>query len=74
MKAKQVIFKDMNGAPLAGIMLDDSRIICGCCGRVLNINDGEAFLVQELNWIPIAAEIGGDVLFDLRQKSGYSNN
>jgi hypothetical protein len=46
---------------LAGIAYCD-EVICGCCGAVISCEDIE--FIEELKWVEIHREIGGDELLD----------
>lgn len=56
MEVKQVLFRDESGDLFAGILLDDDRIICGCCGGIFE--RGDAAIVKVFNqWADISKEI-----------------
>ena len=46
---------------LAGIAYHD-EVICGCCGAAIFCKDIE--FIEELKWVEIHREIGGDELLD----------
>lgn len=60
---KQVLFFDNdNKAYEGGILLEDGRIICGCCGGIIEADD-ENFKIIKIfdNWVNISEEIYGDL-------------
>lgn len=64
MKVEQISFIDLEGDCniLGGIMIDDTYVICGECGGVFELADGNIKIVNRFpNWISISEEIkGGD--------------
>ena len=58
MEIVQVLFRDEENNLCAGIRLDDGRILCGCCGGILE--PGEFTIVKVFHdWINISNAIAG---------------
>ena len=64
MKTEQIIFIDHeseDACPTGGILIDDTYVICGECGSVLELADGEIEIVKRFPvWISISEEIIGE--------------
>lgn len=43
-----------------GILVDNKYVICGCCGGVFELDDGEVEILEKLRWVPISEEILGE--------------
>lgn len=66
-KAKTVRFLDRENEVMhLGILLEDGRILCGCCGGTIEDDDigtgdnCEHMITEHLPWTPISAFILGD--------------
>ena len=58
MEIVQVLFRDEENNLCAGIRLDDGRILCGCCGGILE--PGEFTIVKIFTgWVNIFNAIAG---------------
>lgn len=58
MEIAQVLFRDEENNLCAGIRLDDGRILCGCCGGILE--PGEFTIVKVFkDWVNISNAIAG---------------
>ena len=66
---KQVLFLDLEGVVHAGLLLDDSYIVCGCCGSLMEPGDYLLLHVYK-EWVDIEEEICGDdlLLKDFQRK------
>ena len=61
MKTEQVVFYHYaDNTEYGGILIDDKYVICGCCGGVFELDDGEIEIVAKLNWVNISEEIKGE--------------
>lgn len=43
-----------------GILVDNKYVICGCCGSVFELEDGEIEISVKLPWVDISGAISGD--------------
>ena len=58
MEIAQVLFRDEENNLCAGIRLDDGRVLCGCCGGILE--PGELSIVKVFkDWENISDAIAG---------------
>ena len=56
---KQVKFREIGeDIEIGGILLDDGKIICGCCGGLFEPEDVEIIREYE-DWIDLSEEIKG---------------
>jgi len=63
MKVEQIVFveTDTDNPPFGGILIDDHYVICGDCGGVFDLAEGEVEIIKRFpNWVPISEEIKGD--------------
>ena len=61
MKTEQVIFYDYtDNETHGGILVDDKYVICGCCGGVFDLDEGEIEIASKLSWVNISEEIKGE--------------
>jgi len=63
MKCVQVKFNTKNideDTWLGGIMVDDTEIICGCCGGTFEVDDIGKENIAVLSWVNISDAILGD--------------
>ena len=63
MKCAQVKFNTKNideDTWLGGIMIDDTKIICGCCGGIFEVDDIGKENIAVLAWVNISDAILGD--------------
>lgn len=57
--AKQVIFRDLDGAIHSGIKIDTNSIICGCCGQELRPGFCKILHTYDY-WVELESQITGD--------------
>ena len=64
MKTKQVKFLDKeSGCVLGGILIDNTKLICGCCGSVFDLTeeDCDVELIEIYDWwVDLTETIVGD--------------
>lgn len=61
MKVEQVYFYHYaDGKFYGGILVDNKYVICGCCGSVFDLEEGEIEISDKLPWINISEAILGD--------------
>ena len=58
MEIAQVLFRDEENNLCAGIRLDDGRVLCGCCGGILEPEDFTVVKVFN-DWEDISNAIAG---------------
>lgn len=58
MEVKQVLFRDEENNLCAGIRLEDGRILCGCCGGILEPEEITIVKVFK-DWVNISNAIAG---------------
>lgn len=57
---KQIKFHEIGeDTEIGGILLDDGKIVCGCCGSLFEPEDVEIIKEYE-SWINLSEEIKGD--------------
>lgn len=59
MVCQQIRFCDPDGEELGGILVDNTYVICGCCGGVFE-KDEVSILHIYTDWVDINEEITGD--------------
>lgn len=60
MKTKQVKFQEANGEIFGGILVDESYVICGCCGGIFLMDkEGKTWKLIETfeQWVNVSEEI-----------------
>lgn len=61
MKVEQVKFYHFEDDEIyGGILVDNRYVICGCCGSVFDLEDGEVEIWENLAWVDLNKEILGD--------------
>ena len=61
MKVEQVYFYHYADDKFyGGILVDNKYVICGCCGSVFDLEEGEIEIAVKLPWVNISDAISGD--------------
>lgn len=58
MEIAQVLFRDEGNNLCAGIRLEDGRVLCGCCGGILE-PEGITIVKVFKDWVNISNAIAG---------------
>lgn len=63
MEVEQIVFVEVGtDSPLfGGILIDNRYVICGDCGGVFDLTEGDVEIIKRFpNWVSISEEIKGD--------------